>query len=466
MGADRRPGDYRVALLHSSRGAELELSVIRGRAELANEDGRTPLRAGERAFVRAGAAPSYAYVANSAALDAFDRWSESRRDARIGGVGGVPARRSAPLRGVARPHGYWRDEPSYGRVWYPRVEVGWRPYYHGRWANLRPYGWTWIGAPPVGLADASLRTLGLPGAARGSGFPAVPGAPAWVSWAYAPGYVSWCPLGWNNRPVFAINVTASRLRSVAGLDGGAPPHFGYGYVIATSSAPPDRSSVRCRRFAHGDRAARRARLRRAARIGTDPFGGDGGSRQHVAALHQPLAEQARMQTGGARVRIPDGSTTSGRDPVTAPARERAVPSRPAVRADRPQDMDFRRTPGARAETDAGVGGVAESRRADVPGARPRADRPAPAPGGSPDASRSPPRDEAPAHAPERGMRQTPRGDERADPTARDRRSAVPRRRAVHTVRWRAGTGAPEECAGSPRPQAVPRGPDRAPGGVF
>jgi hypothetical protein len=25
-----------------------------------------------------------------------------------------------------------------------------------------------------------------------------------VSWAYTPGYVSWCPLGWNNRPVFSI----------------------------------------------------------------------------------------------------------------------------------------------------------------------------------------------------------------------------------------------------------------------
>ncbi len=27
-----------------------------------------------------------------------------------------------------------------------------------------------------------------------------------MSWAYAPGYVSWCPLGWNNRAVFGFNV--------------------------------------------------------------------------------------------------------------------------------------------------------------------------------------------------------------------------------------------------------------------
>ena len=40
------------------------------------------------------------------------------------------------------------------------VDVGWRPYHNGRWVSLRPYGWTWVGADRVGLADAPLRTLG------------------------------------------------------------------------------------------------------------------------------------------------------------------------------------------------------------------------------------------------------------------------------------------------------------------
>jgi hypothetical protein len=43
------PGDYRVSLMQSAGGGELELAVIRGRAELANEGGQTPLRAGDRA---------------------------------------------------------------------------------------------------------------------------------------------------------------------------------------------------------------------------------------------------------------------------------------------------------------------------------------------------------------------------------------------------------------------------------
>src|SRR5205814_600959 len=28
--------------------------------------------------------------------------------------------------------------------------------------------------------------------------------PAWVSWASAPGYVSWCPLGYDGRPVISV----------------------------------------------------------------------------------------------------------------------------------------------------------------------------------------------------------------------------------------------------------------------
>jgi len=136
----------------------MEFAVLRGRAELANEDGRTPLRAGERAFVRAAAAPSYAYVANSAAADAFDRWSEARRSERMAASAQYLPSEVRPYAASLEHHGYWRDEPTYGRVWYPRVERDWRPYYRGRWVLLRlDVG----GARSVGMADASLRPLGV-----------------------------------------------------------------------------------------------------------------------------------------------------------------------------------------------------------------------------------------------------------------------------------------------------------------
>jgi hypothetical protein len=198
-----RPGEYRVAILHGARESEVELAVIRGAAELVNEDGRTPLRAGERAYARANAAPSYAYVFNSASWDGFDRWSEDRRSERLGVSAQYLPDEVRPYAPSLDRYGSWRYDAAYGYVWYPQVAVDWRPYYRGRWVSLRPYGWTWVGAD---LWSWPTHHYGRWGISAGAWF-WIPGrrwAPAWVSWAYAPDYVSWCPLGWNNRPVLQI----------------------------------------------------------------------------------------------------------------------------------------------------------------------------------------------------------------------------------------------------------------------
>jgi hypothetical protein len=198
-----QPGDYRVAVMRGDAEPEVELAVIRGAAELVNEGGRTPLRAGERAFSRANAAPSYAYAFNSASWDAFDRWSENRRDARLGVSTQYLPDQVRPYASSFDRYGSWRHESSYGYVWYPSVSADWRPYYRGRWVTLRPYGWTWVGSDPWAWPTHHYGRWGI---SAGVWF-WIPGrswAPAWVSWAYAPGYVSWCPLGWNNRPVLQI----------------------------------------------------------------------------------------------------------------------------------------------------------------------------------------------------------------------------------------------------------------------
>jgi len=197
------PGEYRVAVTTES---EIELAVIRGSAELVNEDGRTSLGAGERAFARLGASPSSPYVFNSAAWDPFDTWSETRRSERIGARAEYLPDTVQPYAATFATYGTWQNEPTYGYVWYPRVRAGWRPYYYGSWTTLRPWGWTWIGADPWSWPT---HHYGRWGYSTGGWF-WIPGrtwGAAWVSWAYAPGYVSWCPLGWNNRPVFSfVNV--------------------------------------------------------------------------------------------------------------------------------------------------------------------------------------------------------------------------------------------------------------------
>jgi len=195
------PGEYRVAVTGLDRGSQVELVVLRGAAQLMNADGQTALRAGERAVARAGEAPSYAYVYNSAAWDSFDRWSESRRSDSAGASAQYLPDTVQAYSATFDQYGSWRTDPTYGQVWYPVVSVGWRPYFHGRWASYPGYGWTWIGADPWAWPT---HHYGRWGFAAGSWF-WIPGrtwAPAWVSWAYAPGYTSWCPLGWDNRPVW------------------------------------------------------------------------------------------------------------------------------------------------------------------------------------------------------------------------------------------------------------------------
>ena len=162
--------------------------------------------------------PSYAYAYNSASQDAFDRWSEARRDVRLGVSSQyLPAdmQAYAPLLDES---GDWRQTESYGYAWYPRVAPDWRPYYYGRWDSYPRYGWTWIGADRFAWPT---HHYGRWGFSAGAWFwiPSSRWAPAYVSWAYAPGYVSWCPLGFDNRPIFAHQCLPHRLLAVARLDG-------------------------------------------------------------------------------------------------------------------------------------------------------------------------------------------------------------------------------------------------------
>lgn len=412
------PGDYRIALMNGPRGAELELAVLRGRAELINEGGTTPLRAGERAFARANAAPSYAYVVNSAAYDAFDRWSEARRDARLASNAEYLPNEVRPYAASFEQYGAWDNEPTYGRVWYPSVAADWRPYYRGRWVVLRPYGWTWVAHDPWGWPTHHYGRWGF--STRGWFW--IPGrtwGAAWVSWAYAPDYVSWCPLGWNNRPVFGININIGR---------GYDPwrawtviprrHFGSGYVHRYV-VHGNRLDHRIRTsFVHRDRAPEI--VGRAIPRGASPIR-VAGTRDYSAS-GTPLitnlpADRARTTSDGPRVRMapqgqrPNGETATGSRAVP---RERTVPDRPAVRSERPS--------------------LSRSDRAVSPGVSP-AERPSAIPGQRAvprggDARPSPDMNRTPAYRgdPDVGGRRTSPGVARPSPsmTEQPRGRAVPR----------------------------------------
>lgn len=202
-------GDFSVSVSEAHRTLpEADLAVFRGTAELENAHGRTLVRAGQHAWARIDAEPSSAASFNSTAADDFDRWVDDQRDARTGTASSqyLPSEMRA-YGGAFDAYGTWGAEPSYGTVWYPQVSAGWQPYSDGYWSAYGSYGWFWVG-PTVWSWPT--HHYGRWGVSSGRWF-WVPGrqwAPAWVSWATSPGYIGWCPLGVDGRPVGWFNANA------------------------------------------------------------------------------------------------------------------------------------------------------------------------------------------------------------------------------------------------------------------
>ncbi|MGH9460921.1 MAG: DUF6600 domain-containing protein [Vicinamibacteria bacterium] len=194
------------------------LSIYEGVAELASETGSVLVRTGQRSFVQPGLRPESPFEFNTALFDAFASWSDGREQLQRYSrrIEGVPDE-LAVYTGELQRYGSWRQDSSYGAVWYPNVSVGWSPYTQGSW-SYTPFGWTWISYEPWGWAPYHYGRWGY-----GSfGWYWIPGSywgPAWVSWAFGPSWVGWCPLGSYNRPFFSY-------RSVFDYGGGG---YGSGY---------------------------------------------------------------------------------------------------------------------------------------------------------------------------------------------------------------------------------------------
>ena len=462
-----QPGEYRIALLLPARDAgrgqdqmQLELAVLRGSGEIFTDEGTTPVRAGERAYASAGLAPSYAYAYNSATWDAFDRWSESRRDTRLGVSTQYLPSEVRAYASTFDEDGDWRYEQSYGYVWYPRVAVGWRPYYYGRWAQYPRYGWTWIGADRFAWPT---HHYGRWGFSAGAWFwiPANRWAPAYVSWAYAPGYVSWCPLGFDNRPVIGINIfnvrpgyySSSRAWTAIGYS-----HFGRDYV--------HRRAVDWDRFDRTRRPSFQAG-RSAPGLSRDIAVPRGSTPIRWAGPRNPPSDSGSRAVAGSTPRYinrGDAIVRSRTEQPSAPAQQPGIAGRPAGAAVPREGAIQRTAPGgpARRIDDGGAGAVPgrspvdRSRRADS-----GFDLPAYRPGYTGSGRAMPrPSTSAPGAPSTVDERATPRADNPVyqvpayQPRGRSYEPSVPQERSRYPA---AGSAAParegaRERAPDPRPQ--------------
>ena len=107
----------------------------------------------------------------------------------------------------------------------------------------------------------------------GSGFPGRTWGPAWVSWASAPDYVSWCPLGFDGRPVFALSAGSEPRRGTAGRCCRAATSARAATTRTADARRPSGGSHRPRRSSQHSRAPARR------------FAG-GASRQSPVVSHQ------------------------------------------------------------------------------------------------------------------------------------------------------------------------------------
>jgi hypothetical protein len=91
------------------------------------------------------------------------------------------------------PYGEWVVREGYGRVWIPRVAVGWRPYTTGHWVYTDD-GWAWVAEESWGWAPFHYGRWYDDDEYGWSWVPGTVWAPAWVAWRSGGGYVGWAAL--------------------------------------------------------------------------------------------------------------------------------------------------------------------------------------------------------------------------------------------------------------------------------
>ena len=144
------PGSYRI--FADQNGSDTTVAVRSGNGQATGSGQTYTLQAGQVGYF-SGTESLYADVEDIGPPDPFDTWADER-DRRY--------EQSRSAQYVSRDvvgyedlddYGDWRDDPSYGHVWFPnRVASGWAPYHEGHWVWIDPWGYTWVDDNPWGYA--------------------------------------------------------------------------------------------------------------------------------------------------------------------------------------------------------------------------------------------------------------------------------------------------------------------------
>jgi len=176
--------------------SDVEVAVRSGQAAVEGSGHKTILEAGS--YLDLSDANDRFNPSRLPDPDSWDRWNDSRDRQLADGDSGdrLPAN-IALVAGDLGDYGAWHDDARYGSVWCPAVsDAGWRPYQHGHWTWVEPFGWTWVSSESWGWAPYHYGTwitepygwAWVPGPARQYWCPAV------VHFSEYDGAIAWAPL--------------------------------------------------------------------------------------------------------------------------------------------------------------------------------------------------------------------------------------------------------------------------------
>ena len=147
----QQPGEYRVDV--DLRASSTRVTVHSGVAQVFGESGESLTVNAHQQLVFAGRRLARIGPASAYGRDAFDQWAAARDAAEDQSRAARYVSREIPGYHQLDHYGDWSEDPSYGAVWFPRVEVSdWAPYRYGRWDWVEPWGWTWVDDAPWGFA--------------------------------------------------------------------------------------------------------------------------------------------------------------------------------------------------------------------------------------------------------------------------------------------------------------------------
>ncbi|RYX96108.1 MAG: chromosome partitioning protein ParA [Comamonadaceae bacterium] len=147
----QQPGDYRLDVNPSANTTRVV--VLSGAGQVYGDSG-VPFALGDRqqsSFT--GTQLAQVMLPGATIADTFDAWASERNRLEDQSVSARYVPREVTGYQQLDAYGDWREDPSYGAVWFPRaVPSGWAPYSAGRWDWISPWGWTWIDNAPWGFA--------------------------------------------------------------------------------------------------------------------------------------------------------------------------------------------------------------------------------------------------------------------------------------------------------------------------